>query len=457
VGRLIKVVFGCEPPGNIFRNSQPRRARNVAPSSVCVKKLLNCMTLPQSALTAEPLADFVKWFSLVTSAMDEDFTSGRPAQDIVQHACLDGKPMNREEIVQTLAVLVDLQISKSEDTLAVYVPAIEDSVRLSANEIKRARKIFGPEGDPAVEMAIEREIDQWPLILTTKDVVFAPVDPEVLLESPVRMDISNAPHLVAYSEMERDAEGVALACEQLDAIDLAGLAGSFLLLRCFVAGAVRFGMRPLKTVAWWQRGWRAIGGDVPLPPFRPDSIWDKMTDDAARILLVETQRREDEDRETIVAKLTISDFAALEPTLCISQLNDEFVVAWKKWIHITPSTFARTLMKGMPAAHSEMALYPEGGGNVDVREFDDGAVCGQLQLRFSMVDKVMHIDEIRIKESDRGAGLFQRMIFNAEALAALLGLERVEVLATGIGRYALAKVGVYPQDPQLFSKTKKRS
>jgi hypothetical protein len=255
--------------------------------------------------------------------------------------------------------------------------------------------------------------------------------------------------------MERDVEAMALACEQSEPMDLAGLAGSFLLFRCFIAGAIRFGLRPVRAVGWWRRAWQAVGGDVFLPPFLPDTAWNGLAEESSRIALVATPRNEPEDAAALVAKLTTSDFMALQPALTVIQLNSEFLDAWKKWIPVTPLTFARTLMRGMPAARSELDLYPEGGGNVDLRDFDHDFLRGQLQLRFSIPDKVMHIDEIRLREPATGTGLFQRMIFNTEELAAILGLERVEVLATDIGRYALARVGVYPHDPELWKTIKK--
>jgi hypothetical protein len=151
--------------------------------------------------------------------------------------------------------------------------------------------VAGPTGQMAVEFAVRRwgDVgpwgDQWPLILTAEDVVFAPLSPDVLLDSSIRWNITDAPLLVAYSEMQRDAEKVALTCERPGPINVDRLGAGLLLIRCFVTGAARFGLRPLKAVAWWQQGWRAIGCDLPLPPFRPDKIRDGIIEEAASILL----------------------------------------------------------------------------------------------------------------------------------------------------------------------------
>jgi hypothetical protein len=193
--------------------------------------------------------------------------------------------MNCDEIVHTLSALAQLEITKTADRLAIYVPAIGDSVHLVADEVRRARRIVGPAGETAVEMVVGDERDVRPLILTAEDVVYAPASPDVMLDSTIQWNITNAPPLVTYSEMERDAEKVAFACERPGPINLDSLGASLLLTRCFIAGAVRFGLRPLRAVAWWQRGWRAVGDDIPLPPFRPDASWNEMTEEAARIPL----------------------------------------------------------------------------------------------------------------------------------------------------------------------------
>ena len=71
----------------------------------------------------------------------------------------------------------------------------------------------------------------------------------------------------------------------------------------------------------------------------------------------------------------------------------------------------------------------------------------------SFPDQDMSIDELRIPEGV-GGGLFQRLMFNTERLATRLGLAQVSLHATGAGAYALACVGVYPRDPELYRATR---
>lgn len=360
--------------------------------------------------------------------------------------------MEPAEIARALAELPDIRVTTLEDRFCVHVPAIDDSVHLLASKVKRFTRIFAPNGDPAIEFSIGDEHDEWPLIIVANDVVYSPASSDSLLDSSLSFRVGNAPHLISYSEMEREAEGVALACERSGRINLDSMAGSYLLLRCFIAGAVRFGLWPVRSVAWWQRGWNAVGGDVPLPSFRPDPIWDELSRDAAQITVIPSATRDEGKEVAAVAALTKADFQRLEPTMTAVQLDDEFVSSWKSWIRITPARFAELLMSGVSGARADVTLYPEGGGSIDVRLQTGDVLHAMMQLRFSFRDGVLAIDEIRITDAAAGTGLFQRMIFNTERLAALLGLSKLHLLATGIGSYAFAVVGVYPRDSALYRK-----
>lgn len=93
---------------------------------------------------------------------------------------------------------------------------------------------------------------------------------------------------------------------------------------------------------------------------------------------------------------------------------------------------------------------------MDLRVYDGERLCALLQLRFSVPAGTMAVDEIRIAETYRSRGLFARLMCNAEALARLLGLARMTAHATDMGSYALATVGVYPRDPELFRRSRRQ-
>ena len=111
--------------------------------------------------------------------------------------------------------------------------------------------------------------------------------------------------------------------------------------RCFITGAVRFGMRPLRAVAWWQRGWEACQAYWDLPLFPSDPMWGHLVRSASSITLTATPAEGAED-ETAIQNLTVADFGALEPQLSIARLDEEFVETWKTWVPITPGSFCST-------------------------------------------------------------------------------------------------------------------
>lgn len=108
---------------------------------------------------------------------------------------------------------------------------------------------------------------------------------------------------------------------------------------------------------------------------------------------------------------------------------------------ISPAKFADSLLEGLDDGRAEVSLYPEGGGEVDLRVDSDGECVAIVQLGFTFPDGDFTLDEIRIMGSGQGTGLFQRLTFNVDRLAEQLGFHQVRALATGVGSYALARLG----------------
>jgi hypothetical protein len=268
--------------------------------------------------------------------------------------------------------------------------------------------------------------------------------------------VAEMPPLVAYTEMLREAEAQSRQIRS-DCIDNPALAGTFLLVRCFIVGAARFGLRPVAAVGWWDWGWQRIADSVMLPPSRPDPLWDDLLAEAAQLPELPSSLAPVRDERPDAARVTVADLERLAPGLSMVGLDEEFAAAWRRWVPITPATFHTTLSRGLPHASAHLSLYPDGAGSIDLWiSLDDGRRAF-LQARFTYADGDMAIDEIRIPKVDTGAGLFQRLMFNAERLAASLGLRRMSLHATGIGAYAMARVGVYPRDPELYRATRDRS
>ncbi|MEV6350063.1 hypothetical protein [Actinoplanes sp. NPDC051851] len=186
------------------------------------------------------------------------------------------------EAVAVLRDLPGIRVGALADRLSIQVPAIGDTVHIKAGQVQRHRRIVSPTGDPAVEFVLGDQRRTWPLIVTPGDVVFQPVDTGVVLDSAMEYRVTDAPGLVAYTEMEHVAEQTARACQQGGMMDLDGLGASLLLVRCQIVAATLLGLRPVLSVAWWQRGWTSLGGDLPLPPFRTDLVWDELARATAR-------------------------------------------------------------------------------------------------------------------------------------------------------------------------------
>jgi hypothetical protein len=193
--------------------------------------------------------------------------------------------MDPDLVTVALSGLKRIRVRISEDTLHVHVPSINDGFSVPVERIHWIHRTPSPTGGHALALELCGYDVEQPLIVTDDDFVFPPFDPASLLDSTVKFQVSNAPPLVAYSEMERDAARIAAVCTDLRGRNLAELTGSVLLIRSFIMGAVRFGARPLRTAAWWHRSWELAGDMLFLPAFRKDPTWDALAVDAAAIVL----------------------------------------------------------------------------------------------------------------------------------------------------------------------------
>jgi hypothetical protein len=291
---------------------------------------------------------------------------------------VSGEPAPTEqEVAAAIADVLQLESVVGGGRVSVAIPAIGETLRLPIWDIKRITKSFTPMGDPALELAMTDGREVRPLILLADNVVFAPEDPVVVLMAPVPVTISNAPPLISYVEMVADAERFAAAAPDPDRTG--ALSGTCLLVRCVIAGAVRFGMRPVRAVAWWQQGWAA-------PPRSPRT----------------SMRR--------------------RPPC--------FGPAYRR----TGSC------RDLPGRHRSRGLGSAGGEPHFI-----------VQVRFDMRSGDLTLDELRIADSGRGRGLFQRLQYNVEQLGRALDLARINFLATGIGAYAFAKTR-FPMDRELYDK-----
>jgi hypothetical protein len=362
------------------------------------------------------------------------------------------------EVVDSLGSLSGVSATVLENRVRVYVPAIDDAVHLVADDIRRATRIWSPDGSPAVEMAVAGDSQLWPLILTDTDIVFELASPDVVLDSPVRISVHDMPQLIGYRDVTRNAEW--LGRESRAFSNPFAAAGDLLQTRCFIVGATRWGLRPLAAVYWWERAWEQLRDVAFFQEWRVDRLWTELVveaEEAGRAGRLDwTVPPSTRDERRAVAGLTVADFAAEEPDLQAVGLDDEFVAAWRRWIPFTPTTFRETLLRGLRAGRAAVTLYPDGGGAIDIRVPVASPRHALLQLRFVIPEGVMWIDEVRVANG-RGTGLFQRLLCNCEQLADRIGLQRIEVFATGDGAIAFSGLAAFPRDPELYQALRDRN
>ena len=190
--------------------------------------------------------------------------------------------MQTDDLVRTLSGIPGTQVSAGAGMVTAYVPAIGDAVQIVAADVLTAEAATVPTGAPAIRLGIRRGHEELPLIVTVGDVVFMPAYAAHLLERDAAFPVPAAPTLVAYSEMYRDVRALGRTVDTDGAdLDPAMLAATLLVQRCFLAGAVRVGLWPVRVAAWWEYTWSRVGGVIPPVPFRPDPAWDRLMGDVA--------------------------------------------------------------------------------------------------------------------------------------------------------------------------------
>jgi hypothetical protein len=191
--------------------------------------------------------------------------------------------MRSDDLVRMLSAVPGTEVSAGAGMVTAYVPAIGDAVQVASDDVLDAEPATVPTGAPAIRLEIRRGHEALPVIVTVGDVVFTPGYAADLLEPGAAVRIPAAPQLVAYSEMHRDVRALGRAVDtdgvQLDP-DM--LAATLLVHRCFLAGAVRVGLWPVRVAAWWEYTWARVGSDVTLAPFRADPVWDRLMSDVAQ-------------------------------------------------------------------------------------------------------------------------------------------------------------------------------
>jgi hypothetical protein len=184
------------------------------------------------------------------------------------------------ELTDALSEIPGAEVSVRRGALHVHVPALDDTAELDPGDITAAENAFVPTGEPAVQLDVRRGREILPLIVTTDDLVFTPAYADSMVIPGADLQVPAMPNLIAYSEMHRDVRALGRTIDT-PGVELEPdiLAATLLAHRCFLAGAVRMGLWPIRVAAWWEYTAARSAAMVTLPPFRADPAWDDLMAD----------------------------------------------------------------------------------------------------------------------------------------------------------------------------------
>jgi hypothetical protein len=184
------------------------------------------------------------------------------------------------ELTDALSEIPGTEVSVRRGALHVHVPALGDTAELDPGDISGAEPVFVPTGRPAVQLDVRRGREILPLIVTADDLVFTPVYADSMIVPGAHLRVPAMPTLIAYSEMHRDVRALGRTIDDPKAaLEPDILAATLLAHRCFLAGAVRMGLWPVRVAAWWEYSAARSADTVELPPFRVDPAWDDLMAD----------------------------------------------------------------------------------------------------------------------------------------------------------------------------------
>lgn len=186
------------------------------------------------------------------------------------------------ELTEALSEVPGVEVTIRRGRLRVHIPAIGDTAQIAPDEVLAAEPVFVPTRKPAVQFDLKLGREVLPLIVTVDDLVFTPAYADDLVEKGAHRRIPAMPNLISYSEMHRDVRALGKAIDDpaLE-LDPETLAATLLAHRCFLAGAMRVGLWPVRVAAWWEYANARVGGPAGVAPLRSDPDWDDLMADVA--------------------------------------------------------------------------------------------------------------------------------------------------------------------------------
>jgi hypothetical protein len=200
--------------------------------------------------------------------------------------------MRSYELTEALSEIPGAEVTIRRGALHIHVPALGDTASLDPDEVVEAADVYVPTEKPAVQLDIRRGREILPLIVTVDDFVFTPAYADDLIAEGAELVVPAMPTLIAYSEMHRDVRALGKAIDDPHAaFDPETLAATLLAHRCFLRGAVRMGLWPVRVAAWWEYTNARTTEFLEPTAFRADPEWDNLLADVA-----EARRRQPADK-----------------------------------------------------------------------------------------------------------------------------------------------------------------
>ncbi|MEU8244388.1 hypothetical protein AB0C07_39540 [Actinoplanes missouriensis] len=188
--------------------------------------------------------------------------------------------MRTDELAEMIQEVPGTEVSYGPGLVTVHVPAIGDTVRLAFRDVLDADWVHVPTGAPAVQVDLRRKHESIPLIITVDDVVFIPAYADDLVHPEDELLVPAMPSLISYAEMHRDVRALGKAIDDPDVeLEAEILAATLLAHRCFLAGAMRVGLWPVRVAAWWEYTSARSAQSIRMARFREDPRWDALMAD----------------------------------------------------------------------------------------------------------------------------------------------------------------------------------
>ncbi|MEU4564006.1 hypothetical protein AB0F72_36985 [Actinoplanes sp. NPDC023936] len=188
--------------------------------------------------------------------------------------------MRTDELAEMIQEVPGTEVSYGPGLVTVHVPAIGDTVRLAFRDVLDADWVHVPTGAPAVQVDLRRKHESIPLIITVDDVVFIPAYADDLVDPEDDLLVPAMPNLISYAEMHRDVRALGKAIDDPNLeLEPEMLAATLLAHRCFLAGAMRVGLWPVRVAAWWEYTSARSAQSIQLARFREDPRWDALMAD----------------------------------------------------------------------------------------------------------------------------------------------------------------------------------